>query len=658
MYRRTILIEAVIAALVLVSASMWGANFWKAWIARGGQPMFYQRYFEPAVMIACGRGFVAEVPEPSPPLHKFLWVERDSFSCSEISANQPTSADALYQKPWRYLLYTVGIAWRVLGISWSGMGPLFGLLFGISITLIYAIARLGMDRVLGVVVAAGVAVSTLHLQNLPHLRDYAKEPFTLALFFILGLLVSGTSGFRRVVGLSAMYGVVLGFAYGFRTDFLVNVPLLFLTLALFLEGGLLQNIKTKLAAAAACLLAFVIVGWPIISSVYREGGCQWHVVLLGLQTQFDDNLAVDRAPYDFGYAYADGYIDSTIKAFTTRTSPAHPPLKFCTHEYDTQTAQYLTQLVTRFPADFMTRALASMRMIAELPFLWWLPPMPNWVPGLYLQRQAWFWPMKLTGRWFLGAAVLLLAAGNLRLACFAVFFFLYVGGYPALQFADRHYFHLEFITWWAMGFLVYQVVAGIWRLVRGRWRLSWREPLMGFARMAAVAAGVCLLVTAPLAVLRAYQGKRAASLLSSYIAAPKTRLMQGAGSDVADAPIALPPVAANWSDFLEVDVDAQACAPSTQIAFRYDRQFPADDYTHVVKLAAVKGAKPAAGTTRIFTAVFRHATAVELADGGPHCTMTAYRIDDVRPFPLLLDATLPANWEQLPLYQRLADWHP
>jgi len=32
------------------------------------------------------------------------------------------------------------------------------------------------------------------------------------------------------------------------------------------------------------------------------------------------------------------------------------------------------------------------------------------------------------------------------------------------------------------------------------------------------------------------------------------------------------------------------------------------------------------------------------------------RFDDVKPFRLLLGATLPPGWETLPLHQRLADW--
>src|SRR6185436_5573235 len=41
-------------------------------------------------------------------------------------------------------------------------------------------------------------------------------------------------------------------------------------------------------------------------------------------------------------------------------------------------------------------------------------------------------------------------------------------GYPAVQFANRHFFHLEFITWWAFGFLVQQIATAVVARVRRR----------------------------------------------------------------------------------------------------------------------------------------------------------------------------------------------
>ena len=70
---------------------------------------------------------------------------------------------------------TVGWTWKLLGISWSGIGPLFGVLFGITVALSFAIFRLGMNVALAALCSVGLAVSSMHLLNLPHLRDMPRR---------------------------------------------------------------------------------------------------------------------------------------------------------------------------------------------------------------------------------------------------------------------------------------------------------------------------------------------------------------------------------------------------------------------------------------------------------------------------------------------------
>src|SRR5437868_2083505 len=95
-------------------------------------------------------------------------------------------------------------------------------------------------------------------------------------------------------------------------------------------------------------------------------------------------------------------------------------------------------------------------------------------------------------------ALVALSAVSMRLGLFALFFLFYVGGYPMLQFDVRHYFHLEFIAWWSIGFLIHHVVlqsrAGAehgWRALAARIRgaCEWKR---GLKTMASAAAGVVL----------------------------------------------------------------------------------------------------------------------------------------------------------------------
>ncbi len=409
---RHVAIDLLIAALLLAGSGVWATRFWNAWIAHGGQPIFYQSYFEPAVMVACGKGFVvAEAPRPAV-LDEFLSLRRDAIACSDLPPGMRVGRNGLYQGAWIYLQTTVGWAWRILGISWSGMGPLFGLLFGIVIALAYGICRIGMGRTTAMVCAFGLATSYIHLTNLPHLRDYAKAPFTLALVFILGLLVTRPVRRSWLLGLAAAYGVVLGVGYGFRTDFLVNLPVFLLAVFAFVEGGLTKRLALKAAAALLFLATFTAVSWPAASVVYAQGGCQWHVSLLGLQAPFDEYLHVAPAPYDFGYAYSDGYISQTIEGFNQRMDPTASPLGFCSHEYDVQSGRYLREIVFAFPADLITRAYASVLQIAELPFLSWASPLQGWATGLYETRESLLRPRIGWGVPIVAAALLIASAGG------------------------------------------------------------------------------------------------------------------------------------------------------------------------------------------------------------------------------------------------------
>src|SRR5215831_17070049 len=352
-----IVVELSIAILLFVVAAVWGTSYWRASLRAGRQPMFYQQYFEPAVMMACGHGFrLATVPIPA--LRDFLQLKRDALSCSDIPPGTEMTERYLVQKAWMYLMDSVALAWRVLGISWSGLGPLFGVLFGATIVAAYAIFRLGMGRVISVAGAAALTVSAVHLQNLPHLRDYAKAPFTLVLFALLGLLVSREMTLKRLIAVAIGYGVTLGIGYGFRTDFLVDIPLFPLAVLLFLPGGMRNRLPAKLAAVGVCAVAFVAVAWPILTTVEQRGGCQWHAVLLGLTDGPTDALMVSRAPYAFGHDFSDDFVYAAASAYAVRTQPDIGHIEYCSHEYDGVTGRYIVALARTFPGDFVTRAIA------------------------------------------------------------------------------------------------------------------------------------------------------------------------------------------------------------------------------------------------------------------------------------------------------------
>lgn len=639
---RSVLVELTIGILIVLTAGAWGARFWDAWVSRGGKPNFYQSYFEPAVMIACGKGFVISYPFQPKPLEDFLFQRRDSLSCSDLPADIEVNRRYLYQEAWTYLQWTVGLSWRVLGISWSGMAPLFGLFYGLTIAMAYGVFRLGMGRVAATICTVCLAASTTHLLNLPHLRDYSKAPFTMALILIIGLLVVRPVRARTVLALAFAYGAVLGLGYGFRTDFLANLPVFVIVLFAFLAEGVTRNLLLKAVGAALFVITFVGVSWPASSAVYQKGGCQWHTVLLGLQSPFDVNLGILPAPYNFGDDYADGYIENVVNGYARRTQPGFEKMVYCSREYDVHSGRYLADIASTFPADLSARAYASTGQIVDVPFAL-EPPIENWATRIYWLRARVLERVSGWGGYFVAGAVVVIGALNLRLGLFLLFFVAYFGGYPSLQFQTRHFFHLEFITWWAFG------VAGHHAFVYGRTLIARRPDaavVRGFLlRVAGVGTALVVVVVGFLAIVRWYQVGQVKALMNAYLAAPKVPVTDPSGPliDVAGR---------DWPQYLEVRLNEAACGGAASVTFRYDSTRPDLDFTKTVSVTHRSGQ----GITRILMPVFDRFRGLEVPAGLPDCFVGASRFTDVRPFPILLGATLPSDWERLPLYQRITVW--
>ena len=646
--------EAVTVVALFVTAALWGTSYWKASLRAGRQPSFYQQYFEPAVMMACGHGFRLASP-PVPAVAEFLQLKRDRLSCSDIPAGTEITDRHLVQKAWMYLLASVALAWRVLGISWSGLGPLFGVLFGATIVASYAIFRLGMSRPIAIAGAAALTISAVHLQNLPHLRDYAKAPFTLVLFALLGLLVARELTLKRLLAVAVAYGATLGIGYGFRTDFLIDIPLFPIVVLAFLPGGVLRRLPAKFAAIAVCGATFAAVAWPILTTVQQRGGCQWHAVLLGLTDGPSDALMVSRAPYSFGHEFSDDVVYATATAYAVRTQPGVGHIEYCSHDYDRVTGGFVVALAQAFPGDFLTRAFASVVQVVQLPFRWFDQPLPGWWTGLYTVRRLILRPLRGWGVLPVAITLVGLTAADTRLGLFALFFLLYVAGYPSLQFDVRHYFHLEFMTWWAIGFVVQQIIVhrrsadGVWRTMASqiRERYEWRRATRVLAALA-----VCLL--GGLWLARGYQQLRVTRLFREYVTAPReaVRIADPHSGVVNPVPLDVrkdaDPVPAAM---LEIDLDRARCRAESGVTVRY--RAPFEVFVHRVEAG---GDESMTGITRVFEPVFGGFEGLAFDHDVPGCVKGVYRMSAPERVPLLLSVQLADGWERRRLYQTLAPW--
>ena len=631
--------DAAIAVLIFVVAAVLGGKHYSRDVRSGGRPFFYQTYFEPAVMVACGKGFLVAHPQP-PVVREFLFQRSDRLSCADLPRDLQVGTEGLYQRPWRYLLTTIGIAWRVLGISWSGLAPLFGILYGATTTLAYLLCRLIAGPIASVACAAAMCLSPIQLSNLLNLRDYAKAPFTIALLLILVALAVRPWRTRTIVGLSLCYGLVMGAGYGFRTDLLVDIPPFLITVLVFLPGGVLRHPGAKAAAVAAFAGGFAAAGWPIITAVASGGGCQWHFLLLGFSSPFNEALGVAGGSYGWGDLYKDEYVWATIASYAGRLRPDLGYIEYCSHEYDVASWDYLRRILTIFPADMLTRAYASAMHVLDLPF----------------QRLA---PIRPAGLVMAGAFVMVASWTSIRLALFTAFAILYFGGHPAIQFLPRHYFPFELIAWVMLAFLAEQFT----RLAIDLVRSDELEPAVWKNRLR-LGLGCALLLTAiflaPLNALRWYQHARVSRLLNEYAAAPAAEIaLKAVAPGVVRIPAAhegrplseseaVAALGRATARLIEVDVAARDCRTGTTVTFRYDSTYPATDFSHAV---ALQDYRDSGQSTRLFEPVYQGFRGIEVSDPSPACALRVRDVELLDRLPLLLPAQLAPGWPSQPQYK-------
>lgn len=639
---------ALVVVLFGVS-SWWGARSVSEWRASGRPQLFYQEYFEPAVMVACGRGFVVAVPEPTTAVSDFLRQRTDTFDCVSLPADLAVTSVNVPQYAWYYLMMSVALAWKVLGVSWSGLVPFFGVLFGTVVVLAYALFRTAVPPLVALPGAVALTLSSLHLQNLPHLRDYAKAPFVLALILILFWMVKRPMTWRALVALGALYGVTLGIGYGFRTDLLASIPPLVLAVLFFVPGDTLRNLGVKAGVLAAAAVMFVAASWPAAAFVVERGGCQWHVTLLGLDDSFSRELRVAPSYYQWSSAFSDEYLHTSVNSYLYRTRGA-APVEYCSAEYDAATLSYLREIVREFPGDVLTRAYASVLRVVDLPFYWWntLEDEPS-AQRSTLGRALTY--IDGTARLAVGLTIVMLGATSIRLGLFALCLVLYFGGFPSMQFANRHFFHLEFIGWFGLLFLAWQACRAARALVmrEGRpWHGDTAPSLSGALRFAVVAG---VLVLLPLPVVRAYQDRTAATLVQSLLDAPRVavpllpdadglRLAEGAFAQLAND--------ATETAYLDVKLDLSACPEGVPLGVRYDASNPFRDFTGPVRQ------KPA-GTIaeRMLVPVYRSFQGLSLGGKPASCVASVERLASIEGRALLPVLTLPREWLQLPAHQAL-----
>ncbi|MEO7157422.1 MAG: hypothetical protein ABI039_07680 [Vicinamibacterales bacterium] len=661
--------DVVVVIMCMIAGGFVGSKYYRDLYAAGGKPWYYQVDFGPAVMWTCGHGFVLPDDRVIAPLGRFLRQEVDQFSCSELPPDPPVRPVVGAQPwlMWSHLLRSAAVVWSFSGIAWSRLAPLAGVFFGATVAIAFVLLRLVSGRVLATVGAAFVLTSPLFLVELPQFRDFSKVPFMLGLAWLMAQLLMPAISSRRLLIVSAAYGAVLGLAIGFRNDVLITIPPFMLLLLLARLSAPTHQWRQRSVALLTAMAGFAILASPVLR-VYSNGGgaSMSHAALLGMMRPIDSVLGMSNGGlYEIGYGLDDSYAAAVVSGYESRAEGVARAIAGHSREYDAAAGRYVGALVATLPGDALTRGYAAIDRVVALPSSVAETQAISYIEALrpfYAVRSRtlitlwWIWLPAVV------AAILVVSLRDLRLALLLGVLVVYFSAYPAIQFNNRHILHLSLIP---IGALSYLVQAGLSR----QWGRQWRN--------AFIVAGVgTALVVVPLLLLRKVQDRQVKTLIQSYLSAPADAV------EFTDRPLANGRVALDFdfpsqrgplpdgsvaTDYLVADFDASGCnASAVDLTLRYDRSNASIDFTRRFTVSLPR----TSGTTRVTLATYSYAVRAassgepvwyrpkgyEMPAAQRQCLAKVSRLREPSQFPVLLNTTLPSDWERLPLHLTISRW--
>jgi len=556
---------------------------------------------------------------------------------------------------------------------------LLGILFGVVVVLVYGIFRLGMGRIVAILCTLSFMISSTQLNHLVPFWDkyYVRAPFVLSLVLIMGILVVKPFSPSRTIGFATVAGVVTGVGLMFRPDLLVFFPIIALTLFCFLPSPMHANLKVKLAA----LMFFVLALFFSFSTCPRcriGRGANSHAVLNGSTPMFDAHLGLISPGYDWGYLHLDNFTSSMSFA-QARVFDNDIPFSGYGPVDDK-----LRRVVINFPADMLVRFYASALRVMEIPFTYTLPPAGVTDPlitSIYSGRAVPLNFLAGSGLWLCAAALLMISAHSLRKSMFCLLLlpplilivFVHLVGY--------YFFYLEFVTYWALGFVFQHGLLCIARLAKQdtrselrRWVAQprrWWNPAT--QRVVGVAFAVALFLWTPLFVLRQYQSAQAANILRQYdTAALESLLLEALPLENNGVLLSSPqfkPLTEKSFKIVELmaEFSDQKCGYSTVWATLRYEGIPGEvietmDWSRSISIDL---APPGTGVTRLFFPAMaqrdilapgcsNYFTGIEMSAEQRACLRGLYIVKDPRQLPILLTVKRPLAGDAL--YRQLAEW--
>ena len=643
--------ETMWASFIFLLAALVGTVFLKSEIVPDHH--FYQETYAPAVMLACGKGFVQPATQ-IPELTDFLSQKSTTFDCSKISDQQQFKGPDFFQSGHRNLQGSVALWWQFYGVDWNSLTSLYALLYGITATLCYLILRTVAARPLALTFAILFIISPPQLFNFPHLRDYSKAPFMLAAILAIAWLLKGGLSEKTIYALLFSIGALIGCGIGFRIDLLVVAPLILITIVFFQPGKLRDNRFRRLIEATLFLVPFVSISAAVLANL-PEGGNTSHLLVLGLMGEFDTKLQLDPAFYSFGYHYLDMYANTLISAHENQ--PLAKALIYPTLEYDHAGFSYLLDVYKNFPADMFTRIMAATWNILKLPvvapvtfedvYRFYDNITPAW---LYSFTHLKIWNFFVAG-YVIGGAYILYRY-SVRLAIGTTFTIFYLCGYPFLQFGIRHYFFLEVIGLWFLALCIQQIFDFFSNPQKeNKKNMEYKRHLRSFSLNFFAPVFAILLLTG--LGLRTYQSMHLKSFFENIITSPATQIeikyLEAGDKQLLSAPPPRNKETGVRTRYFEANFDLTGC-DRTSINLRsvYKTTNPAYDFSENISISNGKYIR------YIFPAFDRGEISsfqgLELLPEDAKCLI---RFSELKDWPNRIPMTLklPDNWETLPRYR-------
>ena len=471
----------LVCCVLLVVVSVWFVSWYfpTYYVPR---PVPTNPHFGAAVTVAFGEGLKDPILEPQTKLAGFLNHSVPSrLSFEDVTHPIAAAEISSYQRQHLYLMTLVGLCWRVFGVDWAALGPLVGVMAAISVLCVYGILRSRARPLVALLGAAALLACPAQLALANYVRDYAKTPFFLMVFYLFSILLTRSLNGRKLMAVGAALGMVTGLGAGIRQDIQIVwavIPFIYL---FGLPTGLWKMPWARLGSLSLALVLFLAISYPTRNNEYNYTA---HSVLGGAFKYNHDSMGMGGAPYVWFHEtqMTDNYTNTVIQDYNRRLTGERVDVRYLGTEYERAGHALVLDLIKSFPADFVTRFLAaSLTTIRDAPWL-----TVGVVPTMYdvddqfirdaqraetRVRQTW----NMYGPWLVFFGLCLVSWYSLRVAILTTGLLIFFTGYTSLQFQPRHLWHLGVVFVCVTAFLLdeaLRVLTLLFRVVTGRQQIT------------------------------------------------------------------------------------------------------------------------------------------------------------------------------------------